>query len=235
MLPNLYDDAGLTVYEHRLLAHYARVGDCYEATRTTAETCKMSTGQVSEARKTLADKGFIGLGVGEKGTIRVTVTDKWAENTAKYGGAAQALAGRSPHEQPSQDERDRSPHEQKRSPHETKEDSSKKNQEEEGKEGAERTKPPAAVEAYREIARRYPDKATWEMIAHVVGEDEADLKLWQHSIKAGIAAGWNKLNVAAMLDVFNNGGVIRRRPNEEPKGYEALRKFAQRRETRQGG
>ena len=104
-IPNLYDDAGLTVYEFRLLVHYVRVGDCWEGTRHTAETCAMSVGSVVKARNSLEAKGFIRTMESEWGTKRIIILDKWAENMEKY---------RSP------DERDRSPHEHPRSPGETK-------------------------------------------------------------------------------------------------------------------
>jgi DnaD/phage-associated family protein len=91
-LPNLYDDAGLDPFEFRLLAHYKRVGACTEGTRTTAGVCKMSTGQVSQKRRSLHRKGFI---VMKKVTIsekeysyKITVVDKWRENFEKYAPAA---------------------------------------------------------------------------------------------------------------------------------------------------
>ena len=117
-LPNLYDDAGLDPYEFRLLAHYARVGDCYETTRTTAKRCGMSLGQVVQKRRALHNKGWILLEKRESTSVRITVIDKWKDNMAKY-------AERSPHEQVV------SPHEQQRSPGDTKEEPFKKNHKEE--------------------------------------------------------------------------------------------------------
>jgi hypothetical protein len=87
-LPNLYDDSGLDVYEFRLLAHYKRVGNCTEGTKTTARKCEMSPSQVSDKRKNLHSKGFI---VMERVSLkdnnfsyRITVVDKWKENFEKY-------------------------------------------------------------------------------------------------------------------------------------------------------
>ena len=89
-LPNLYDDSDLTVYEYRLLGHYKRVGICTEGLPTTSKKCKMSTGQASEARKSLADKNFIRLEKIEMGGARycyhVHVVDRWIENFARYSG-----------------------------------------------------------------------------------------------------------------------------------------------------
>ncbi len=89
-LPNLYDDAGLDVYEFRLLAHYKRVGKCTEGLPTTAKKCRMSEGKASETRQSLADKKWISLQKVpmDKGRYRfiVTVNDRWIENFAKYSG-----------------------------------------------------------------------------------------------------------------------------------------------------
>ncbi len=88
MIPNIYDESDLDVYEHRLLLHYNKVGDCYENTSTTARVCNMSVGKVSGARKSLAKKGFIDLGKkkhsNSKKTIQIAVVDKWEENFAYY-------------------------------------------------------------------------------------------------------------------------------------------------------
>lgn len=89
-LPNLYDDADLDVYEYRLLGHYKRVGICREGLETTATKCRMSVGQVSEKRQSLADKGFVTLERLEMGGKRyryvIRVVDRWIENFARYSG-----------------------------------------------------------------------------------------------------------------------------------------------------
>ena len=84
-LPNLYDDAGLDVYAFRLLAHYVRVGNCYESVRTTAKKCNMSHPTVIRARDTLAAKGFIQVQDQEKfDTLRIEVVNMWSENFSRY-------------------------------------------------------------------------------------------------------------------------------------------------------
>lgn len=108
-LPNLIDDMGLSPYEFRLLAHYYRVGDCYEATTTTAEKCKMSTGQVSKARRELAKKGLIVIDEVKRKSLSIRVVDIWDRNFAHFSEKS-----RSHHE------RYHSPHERERSPGETK-------------------------------------------------------------------------------------------------------------------
>ncbi len=112
-LPNLYDDSDLTVYEFRLLSHYKRVGKCTEGLPTTSKKCRMSTGQASEARQSLADKKFIRLEKVPMGGARfcyhVHVIDRWIENFARYSGmnqqeiAAQLKAARTV-DSPSQSE-----------------------------------------------------------------------------------------------------------------------------------
>jgi len=67
------------------------------------------------------------------------------------------------------------------------------------KEGA--ATPPAVI-AYREIARRFPDKATWEDISRAVGEADADLAFWREVIHGYIACGWNKTNIKSMLEFY---------------------------------
>jgi hypothetical protein len=117
-LPNLYDDADLDPFEFRLLAHYKRVGVCTQSTATTAKMCHMSAGQVSEKRKTLAEKGWIlltskGLKNGSF-SYEITVVDKWEENFKKY----KALSRSERH--PSHSEGTPSPHENTPSHSETK-------------------------------------------------------------------------------------------------------------------
>lgn len=85
ILPNLYDDADLTVYEFRLLIHYRRVGRTYESIRTTAKKTHMGKSTVDRARKGLADKGFIDLGIDEHGTIQIQVVDLWSRSPTSGG------------------------------------------------------------------------------------------------------------------------------------------------------
>ncbi len=85
-LPNLYDDAGLDPYEFRLLAHYKRVGTCWESLSTTATKCCMSVAQVSIKRRALADKGWIELDDQKPHGVIIAVVDKWSENFTRYSG-----------------------------------------------------------------------------------------------------------------------------------------------------
>lgn len=53
------DQAGLDVYEFRLLGHIARRGSCFASLDTTAELCQMSVRKAQYTLKALLDKGFI--------------------------------------------------------------------------------------------------------------------------------------------------------------------------------
>lgn len=86
-LPNLYDDAGLSVYEFRLLAHYVRVGVTWESTLTTAKKCGMSKPMVIKARRLLEQKGFIKIEeeIAQQGKVLIIhIVDLWPENYQRY-------------------------------------------------------------------------------------------------------------------------------------------------------
>ncbi len=88
MLPNLVDDSDLNPFEFRLYVHYCRVGNCWEATKTTARKCGMGVGTVSKHRKSLAKKGWIILTEPDQSnpfdTVKIKVVDKWTENMAAF-------------------------------------------------------------------------------------------------------------------------------------------------------
>lgn len=99
-LPNLYDDSDLDPYEFRLLAHYKRVGNCTEGSKTTGRICKMSPSQVSVKRMALRKKGFIRMQQVQlpdnQYSYKITVIDRWLENFNKYA----KLIPPSPHDTP---------------------------------------------------------------------------------------------------------------------------------------
>lgn len=59
-----------------------------------------------------------------------------------------------------------------------------------------------AIQAYRFVANRYPDKATWEMIIGTVGRDPPNIAFWKDVVRDYIACGWNKTNVKTMLEHY---------------------------------
>lgn len=93
-LPNLIDDIGLSVYAYRLYGHFKRVcgaspdGRCWQNTRTLAEHCRMSVGQVSKAKQELIAYGLISIDKQPHPTKPasdvVTLVDIWMVNMMAY-------------------------------------------------------------------------------------------------------------------------------------------------------
>lgn len=94
-IPNIVDDMGLSPYELRLYVHIKRRagagegGTCREGTRRMAAVCKMSIGQVSQAKQKLKEAGLINveLGVGPSSPDVITITDIWPKNFRTYARA----------------------------------------------------------------------------------------------------------------------------------------------------
>ena len=91
MLPNLIDDMNLDPYAFRLYVHLRRVagekGACWQSTDTLAETCNMSAGAVSNAKKELAERGLITIEQRAKNGTHyhhITITDIWKQNFAAF-------------------------------------------------------------------------------------------------------------------------------------------------------
>jgi hypothetical protein len=91
-IPNIIDDMDLSVYAFRLYVHIKRVagangGECWQSTRTMADTCKMSVGAVSKAKQDLMDAGLIVVTHREKEkgeTDIITIVDIWQKNFAAF-------------------------------------------------------------------------------------------------------------------------------------------------------
>lgn len=87
-IPNIIDDLGLDPFERALYVHYKRTcgenpqGYSNETTETIRKKLKMSAGQVSQARKTLAERGFIRMQ--DTRPVVVTVVDIWDLNHIYY-------------------------------------------------------------------------------------------------------------------------------------------------------
>jgi hypothetical protein len=86
--------------------------------------------------------------------------------------------------------------------------------------------PPVSVLAYRSVANRYPDKATWLAIAEAVGDNETDLQFWKEVVTTWIARGYKKINIDGMLDWFKK--------REIPKGKDGRNKQAKSKNQQQG-
>jgi len=116
-IPNLIDDAGLSVYAMRLYVHIKRVagdkGKCTQSTRTMAEHCNMSVGKVSASKKELLDAALIRIRkvkVSSGYSDEITIVDVWDENFDIYFPKAFTEGGSSVHGATSE----RSPHERKK-------------------------------------------------------------------------------------------------------------------------
>jgi len=89
IIPHIADE-DLGPFEYKLYGHYKHVcgesetGACWESNRTTAEKCKMSSGKVTDARRSLEVKGYIKVqpGKGDK-TCIVTLCDVMEENVKR--------------------------------------------------------------------------------------------------------------------------------------------------------
>ncbi|MEI6309811.1 MAG: hypothetical protein WCP58_09240 [bacterium] len=68
----------------------------------------------------------------------------------------------------------------------------------------EREPPPPAVEAFRRIAGIYPVRSWWPEIESAVGGN-GELARWEETVKAYVGLGWNRGNVANMLDFYRRG------------------------------
>jgi hypothetical protein len=192
VLPNMYDDANLTVYEFRLLVHYKRVGNCYEATRTTARKCHVSLGSVVKARQGLAEKGWIKLSDNELGTVSIELVDRWSADTPTSGGTVSKR---------SSGERERSSGARKRSPGDLKEDSVKKTP------TKKKEKAPAVL-LMKRILHRNPHRSLERTIDHRVGRDFGSLLRWGRVLRLWKLSGWNVVNIEGMLDLFANGKPV---------------------------
>lgn len=91
-LPNLIDDMELSPYELRLYVHIKRRagagvgGTCREGTRRMAAICKMSVGQVSQAKESFKKAGLIKIkpGIGPNSPDVITIKDIWPKNFQTY-------------------------------------------------------------------------------------------------------------------------------------------------------
>lgn len=121
-IPNLIDDSELSPYAIRLyLRIRRRAGDkgaCWESTANLAQSCKMSTGMITKAKRELEEAGFIEITEvprTEGGYYhKIIILDIWAKNAQKYSDPQDEEEPRSYSERArSYSERARSPGERK--------------------------------------------------------------------------------------------------------------------------
>lgn len=215
-IPIIYDDAKLTVYEHRLLTHYQRLGDAYESVRTSSKRCHMSQTSVIKARNSLENKGWIFTSENDKGTVQVEVVDVWLLDAAIYGGSI-----RRPHEWVAKF--DSAPNmeqamlqissaaaptlESSRSINGNKEDPFRKiplGKESAAKKKRRRTSThPPSVQLFRSIAHRNIPLKMHDRIDRAVGSEFGNLLTWGRTIRWWMMSGYKITNYAGMLDVFD--------------------------------
>jgi hypothetical protein len=97
-IPNMIDDMGLDPYSFRVYVHLKRVagdkGVCWQSTRTIAEVCHMSIGQVVAAKQVLVSQGLIEIRGernphGGRDFHHIVIVDVWQENEARYRRTAE--------------------------------------------------------------------------------------------------------------------------------------------------
>lgn len=97
IIPNMIDDADLSVYAFRLYVHIKRVagenGNCHQNIKTLADACRMSQGMVTKARRELAEKNLITIERVENphggyDYMHIRIADLWKENASSYSEPA---------------------------------------------------------------------------------------------------------------------------------------------------
>lgn len=74
-----------------------------------------------------------------------------------------------------------------------------------------------AIQAYKRGMHRYPQKNHWGDIAAAVGDNPADVKRWEETVKAWKLTGWNPQNTGGMLDYYRRGEIPSTRPQPAPQ------------------
>ena len=95
------------------------------------------------------------------------------------------------------------------------------------REPAPKTPPPPAVETFREVMHRYPDKAQFAIIAGTIGDTDDALAFWRAVLTKWRDRGYNRANLEDMLHCFTDRHLPGRRnatgPDEETYGDAARR------------
>ena len=206
-LPNMADDE-LDPYQYRLYAHYKRVcgangGTCWEGRAKTADTCKMSEGMVTKTRAWLANNGWIHLerGDNQNDTYNITIIDRWSENMTRYSDRSSCGDDRS--------------HGVTTGRHVVTQRSNSFKNKPIKKNNREATPPPAApkeptttehpfIAVYREVFRRYPNKAQMVQLAKLIVTPPG-LEQWQTACSAWLMAGYKPDNLRGILDWYRDG------------------------------
>lgn len=183
-VPNMIDDAGLSLIAFRLYVHLKRVagenGECYQSTSTLATACNMSAGAISKAKAELIKAELIEIEVmkdKEKQYHSITIKDVWAKNLTTYTDSL------------SRGEHSLSLSEQPRSPGETKNNPIKNDPVLSTKRESAPAKPTTPAADMRPMV---------EAIAQVTGDDpKLNYSVLARESKALITAGYTPAQVLA--------------------------------------
>jgi len=88
---------------------------------------------------------------------------------------------------------------------------------------------PDAVELFRRIMHRYPNKTAWQRIDRAIGSDFPALLHWGRVLRQWVLAGHNPTNILDMLDVFKKGwrpAGGNGRPGNARQGYDPVADMA---------
>ena len=224
MIPNVVDEMGLDAYSFRLYFHIVRIagigGECWKSTTQLVEECGISRATVVRCKRRLEKAGLITIRESYKRSIAarhvITPVDIWAQNTTHFADAVQPSANEPVKPKPVVPEGLPDPSvltvKDIRALDLSKDDWQKLlDLERAGKNRKTAMRairqalssPPPAVKAYRSAAELWPKKSLWPTIAKAVGNDPADLKLWQQVVQGYILKGWNPRNISRMLEYYD--------------------------------
>lgn len=69
------------------------------------------------------------------------------------------------------------------------------------------------IKVYRERTGLWPDKNVQKPAIKELAQDGADLELWDRVVTAWVKVGWNKRNVAGMIECYQRGEIPSTKPN----------------------
>lgn len=234
-LPNIIDDADLSVYAFRLYVHLKRVagedGKCIQSERTLAKACHMSAGSINNAKKVLEKAELIQIEIitnehGEFDSDEITIMDIWRENMNHYSAC-------SLHEQELLTTRAGPHHHMSRtcSCGELKNNSTLNNKdnnkellttepvapdptpkisvrEKKPTEPPDPRKDHPAIVAIREVTNRFPPKPAWDLIIHELGEVPRVDHL-REIFSIWVATGFSPVNYVGILAWYRDGIPVR--------------------------
>lgn len=229
-IPNLVDDAGLSVYAYRLYGHLRRVagedGSCWESTVTLARKCGISQHKISDAKRELQAKGLIQITDSKNyhwgnALHLIKICDVWAENGSKYACSPQEQTS-SPQEYiSSQGEQTYSPGAMNQEPINKIPSIKNTRTTKKSKSRADPRSNHPAIQAYKTTVGRFPPKPIYPEIITTVG-DSPDLARMAGCYREWVSRGYNPNSAKWLLDWYTIGIPSQRRNNARPAGPPAV-------------